>query len=43
MFTDFDEVGPVFMALIDLLCYGAFTLLTCFLLRHSLSRRIYSF
>ena len=43
MFTDFNEVGPVFMVLIDLLSYGAFTLLTCFLLRHSLSRRIYSF
>jgi ABC-type transport system involved in cytochrome c biogenesis permease component len=43
MFTDFDEVGPIFMLVIDFLSYGAFTLLTCFLLRHSLSRRIYSF
>jgi ABC-type Na+ efflux pump permease subunit len=43
MFTDFDTVGPVFMVLMDFISYGAFTLLTCFLLRHSLSRRIYAF
>ena len=43
MFMDFDDVGPVFMALIDFISYGAFTLLTCYLLRHSLSRRIYAF
>jgi ABC-type Na+ efflux pump permease subunit len=43
LFLDNDWAGLGFMAPIILLSYGAFALLACFLLRHSLSRRIYSF
>jgi ABC-type transport system involved in multi-copper enzyme maturation permease subunit len=39
LLTENDQPAPA----IVFLCYGAFALLTCFLLRHSLSRRIYSF
>jgi hypothetical protein len=38
-FANKDDPLPVLV----LLCYGAFAALTCFMLRHSLSRRIYSF
>jgi ABC-type transport system involved in multi-copper enzyme maturation permease subunit len=40
--SDQVEIG-LLLPLLDLLSYGAFTMLTCLLLRHSLSRRIYSF
>jgi ABC-type Na+ efflux pump permease subunit len=43
MFTDVDEAGAVVVVPMLLLSYGAFALLACWLLRHSLSRRIYSF
>jgi ABC-type Na+ efflux pump permease subunit len=39
--TGSDRVVMWLMPPLVLLSYGAFTLLTCFLLRHSLSRRIY--
>ena len=42
-FTGSDQVEMWLMPPLVFLSYGAFTLLTCFLLRHSLSRRIYSF
>ena len=38
-FTHTNDPNPVLV----LLSYGAFAALTCFMLRHSLSRRIYSF
>jgi ABC-type Na+ efflux pump permease subunit len=41
--TGSDQVARWLMPILFLLSYGIFTLLTCFLLRHSLSRRIYSF
>jgi hypothetical protein len=43
MFTNSDQLEMWLIPPMALLSYGAFTLLTCFLLRHSLSRRIYSF
>jgi hypothetical protein len=39
LFTDSHRLLVVFV----FLSYGAFSLLACFMLRHSLSRRIYSF
>jgi ABC-type Na+ efflux pump permease subunit len=41
--TGSGQVARLLMPIMVLLSYAAFTLLTCFLLRHSLSRRIYSF
>jgi ABC-type Na+ efflux pump permease subunit len=41
--TELDQVHPIFFVAICFVSYAAFALLTCFLLRHSLSRRIYSF
>jgi ABC-type Na+ efflux pump permease subunit len=43
LFTGSDQIETWWMPPMALLSYGAFALLTCFLLRHSLSRRIYSF
>jgi hypothetical protein len=43
MFADFDKVGLLIIVPIFFLSYGAFAMLACSLLRHSLSRRIYSF
>ena len=43
LFIDSDRVDMGFVAPIVFFSYGAFALLACFLLRHSLSRRIYSF
>jgi ABC-type transport system involved in multi-copper enzyme maturation permease subunit len=43
MFIDVDQTSPVIVAPLLFLSYGAFARLACFLLRHSLSRRIYLF
>jgi len=43
MFTDLDQESMIIVVPVLLLWNGGFALLTCFLLRHSLSRRIYSF
>ncbi len=43
LFTRSYQVEIWLMPPVVLLSFGPFTLLTCFLLRHSLSRRIYSF
>jgi len=43
LYSGSDEIASAFVLPVELLSYGAFALLACFLLKHSLSRRIYSF
>lgn len=43
LFAGSDKIASAFVLPVECLSYGAFALLACFLLKHSLSRRIYSF